>query len=133
MDRCVRSRKEERLVAAVFPSYDVGRATVRPVDLENLAVLVRLPYMVALDDDPVPNACLHGSLPSFNRHGDGNPPLSVGPKVTPAPAEELTQALGVRLVAAIAYLESHHADNAVSRAPDGVWPGPGSPTAIWPV
>jgi hypothetical protein len=53
LDRRVAAREEESLVAVVRPADHVRRASVIGVNLEDLAVSVRLAHMVALHDQPV--------------------------------------------------------------------------------
>lgn len=62
LDRGIGPRKEEGLVPAVPPPHQVRRITVRAMDLNHLAVPVRLADAVASDNDAVAHCCFHGAL-----------------------------------------------------------------------
>ncbi len=66
-DEGVRTGKEERLLAALLPAHEVGRAALRPANLEDFALVVRHADAVVLHDDVVTELGSHVRLLSVLR------------------------------------------------------------------
>ena len=64
LNRRVRSREEQPLLARVAPADDVRRPAAGAVHLEDFPVAVRLAHAMALHDDTVTHNRLHEDLPS---------------------------------------------------------------------
>ncbi len=63
LDRHVRAREHESDVSVRRPLDQVGRASIRAVDLQDLAVPLALAHVVPANHDPISNARLHLSTP----------------------------------------------------------------------
>ena len=80
------TREEQVLVSGVPPPHEVGRLTVGMTEFQHLTVTVVLAHVVALDDDPIPDLCLHRcSLPEWTLLD--HDPARAGP----APGSEVTE------------------------------------------
>jgi hypothetical protein len=63
LDRGVRPRIKQGLMAGVLPTDQEGRRPFRASDLQHLAIAIWFSYTVAADDDAISDACLHEVSP----------------------------------------------------------------------
>jgi hypothetical protein len=63
LDDGIGARKEQAGVTAIFPAHEKWRSAVLASYLQDLAISIRLTNVMASDDDPISNGCLHRSSP----------------------------------------------------------------------
>jgi len=63
LDHRVGAGEDEPHVAVIRPAYEVRRAPVRAMDLQDLGILVRRSDTVAPDHQPIPHAPVHARNP----------------------------------------------------------------------
>ncbi len=62
LDHGVWAGKDQAFVAVVAPAHHPGWLAVSAVDLKDLGVSVGFPEVVALDHQPIPHCCSHGTF-----------------------------------------------------------------------